>query len=49
MEFELDLVCVKTVILGAGFAGISASVNLLRNNYDQFLIYESLEVCIFIL
>lgn len=38
------VIYIKTVILGAGFAGISAGVNLLKNNYDQFVIFEGLEV-----
>lgn len=38
------VIYVKTVILGAGMAGIGAGVNLLKHNYDQFVIFEGLEV-----
>lgn len=38
------IIHVETVILGAGLSGISAGINLLKNNYDKFNIYESLEV-----
>lgn len=31
----------KTVIIGAGISGISAAVNLLKNSYDEFLIFEA--------
>lgn len=37
------IVQAKTIILGAGLAGISAGVNLLKNNYDDFMIFEALE------
>ena len=40
------IVQAKTIILGAGLAGISAGVNLLKNNYDDFMIFEALEVWI---
>ena len=30
----------KTVIIGAGVSGITASVNLLNNDYEDFLIIE---------
>ena len=34
---------VKTVIIGAGMAGISASINLLANGYDDFVVFEAIE------
>ena len=34
----------KLVVIGAGLAGIAASINLLENNFDQFLVVEALEV-----
>jgi monoamine oxidase len=33
----------KTLIVGAGISGIAASIELLNNNYDDFLIIESQE------
>lgn len=33
----------KTVILGAGISGISCGINLLKNNYTDFLVFEPLE------
>lgn len=33
----------KTVILGAGISGISCAVNLLKNNYNDFIVFEALE------
>ncbi len=33
----------KTVIIGAGVSGISTAVNLLKNNYDDFLIFEAMD------
>ena len=38
-----QVIHVKTVIIGAGMAGISASINLLENNYKDFLVFEALE------
>ncbi|CAF0940686.1 unnamed protein product [Brachionus calyciflorus] len=38
-----QIIHVKTVIIGAGMAGISASINLLENNYKDFLVFEALE------
>lgn len=38
-----QVVNVKCVIIGAGMAGISASVNLLENGYKDFLVFEALE------
>ena len=40
---NLPVLRTRTVIIGAGMSGISASINLLKNNYDQFLVYEALE------
>ena len=44
MEKNVEVIHEKTVIIGAGMSVIAAAVNLLSNNYDQFVIYESLEV-----
>jgi cation diffusion facilitator CzcD-associated flavoprotein CzcO len=44
MEKNVKIIHEKTVIIGAGMSGIAAAVNLLSNNYDKFVIYESLEV-----
>ncbi len=44
MENNIKIIYEKTVILGAGISGIAAAVNLLSNEYDQFVIYESQEV-----
>ena len=33
----------RTVIIGAGLAGISTAINLLENNYDDFLVFEALD------
>lgn len=38
-----QVIHVKTVIIGAGMAGIAASINLLENNYNDFLVFEALE------
>ena len=38
----------RVVIIGAGLAGIAASINLLESNFDQFLVVEALEVNYFI-
>lgn len=34
---------VKTAIVGAGVAGISTALNLLKNNYENFMIFEALD------
>ena len=34
---------VKTVIIGSGVSGISCGINLLENNYDDWLIFEALD------
>ena len=34
---------VKTAIIGSGFSGISAAVNLLNNGHKDFLMFEALE------
>ena len=34
---------IRTVIIGAGLAGISTAINLLENNYDYFLVFEALD------
>ena len=41
---NINIIRVKTIIIGAGISGISAAINLLENTYDEFIIYESLEV-----
>jgi monoamine oxidase len=33
----------KTAIIGAGLSGISAALNLLNNNYNDFIVFEALE------
>ena len=33
----------KTVIIGAGLAGLGASLNFLENKYEDFLVFEALE------
>lgn len=33
----------RTGIVGAGLAGIAASLNFLDNNYTDFLVYEALD------
>ncbi len=38
-----DFVHTRTVIVGAGMAGISTAVNLLKNRYSDFLMFEALE------
>ncbi|RMZ93281.1 spermine oxidase [Brachionus plicatilis] len=38
-----QVINVKSLIIGAGMAGVSASVNLLENNYKDFLVFEALE------
>lgn len=42
-KMGLEILTVKTVIIGAGMSGISASVNLLENNYKDFMVFEALE------
>jgi predicted NAD/FAD-binding protein len=37
----MECINVKTAIIGSGIAGISASVNLLENNYKDFLLFEA--------
>ena len=38
-----DYIYTKTVIIGAGVSGISTATNLLKNGYNEFLIYEALD------
>lgn len=38
-----NILYTKTVIVGAGVSGISAAINLLDNEYKDFLIFEALE------
>lgn len=38
-----QVIRVKTAIIGAGFSGISAAVNLLNHGHKDFLIFEALE------
>lgn len=33
----------KTVIIGAGISGISAALNFIKHEYNQFLIFEANE------
>ncbi len=39
----MQVIRVKTAIIGAGCAGISAAVNLLNKGHTDFLIFEALE------
>ena len=34
---------VKTVIIGAGISGVSAALNFLYKNYEDFVIFEALD------
>jgi monoamine oxidase len=34
---------VRTAIIGSGVAGMSCANNLLKNDYDDFLIFEALD------
>jgi monoamine oxidase len=36
-----DFVTCKTLIIGAGFAGLTAAANFFRNGYDDFLVLEA--------
>ena len=38
-----DVINTKTVIIGAGVSGISTAVQLLQQNYKDFLVFEALE------
>lgn len=38
-----DYINTKTVIIGAGVSGISTAINLLKNDYSDFLIYEAMD------
>ena len=38
-----NVIEVKTVIIGAGISGIAAGLNLLKNGYNNFVIFEALE------
>lgn len=42
-EFEKEnlILHTKSVIIGAGISGISTAINLLENNYEEFLIFEA--------
>jgi predicted NAD/FAD-binding protein len=42
MNSQKVLKC-KTVVIGAGMAGIGASLNFLKNNHEDFLVFEALE------
>jgi monoamine oxidase len=37
----MDYLNVKTVVIGSGVAGIACGINLLRNNYDDFVVFEA--------
>ena len=44
MEEETSyLLQTRTVIIGAGVAGVSSACHLLKNDYNDFLIFEALE------
>ena len=36
-----DFVTCKTLIIGAGFAGLTAAANFFRNDYDDFFVLEA--------
>lgn len=36
-----DIRTTKTVIIGAGVSGLSTAANLLKHNYEDFLIFEA--------
>ncbi len=38
-----EIIYTSTVIIGAGISGLSAAVNLLDNNYDDFYVLEALD------
>lgn len=40
---SLKIIQCKTVIIGAGMAGIGASLNFFNNNYNDFMVFEALE------
>jgi monoamine oxidase len=37
----LEVIECESVIVGAGVAGITSAINLLSNNYENFLILEA--------
>ena len=43
MEKKNNFLNVKTIIIGSGIAGISCSLNLLKNNYYDFILCEALD------
>jgi monoamine oxidase len=40
---SVNVIRVQTAIIGAGVSSIAAAINLLDNNYENFLIFEALE------
>jgi monoamine oxidase len=40
---SLKIIQCKTVIIGAGMAGIGASLNFFNNSYNDFMVFEALE------
>ncbi len=42
-DISVRRVQTKTVIIGAGLAGISTAINLFNNNYTDFLVFEALD------
>jgi monoamine oxidase len=40
---SLKIIQCKTVIIGAGMAGIGASLNFFNNKYNDFMVFEALE------
>jgi monoamine oxidase len=38
-----SIIRVQTAIIGAGVSSIAACINLLDNNYENFLVFEALE------
>lgn len=39
----MEIISVKTAIIGSGVAGISCATNLLRNKYEDFIVLEALD------
>ena len=40
---NLNVIQTKSVILGAGISGIACGINLLKHNFNDFLVFEALE------
>ncbi len=40
---ENNYLNIKTIIIGSGISGISCSLNLLKNSYNDFILFEALD------